>query len=62
MNLSAIETITLLEPNWIQPEFCYLLILLDVYMNWFITISSIEEESIRADPVYRWHGVRAAFD
>jgi len=52
--LSA-EATTILHPHRDKPEFGHLLVALDVHVGWFITITRIEEESVRAKTQDSWH-------
>ena len=44
-----------LEPNWIKPEFRYLIITLDMHVLRLIAITRIEKEPIRANSQYSRH-------
>ena len=37
-----------LQPDWVQPEFCYVLISLNMNVFLLVSIASIEEEPVRA--------------
>jgi hypothetical protein len=36
-----------LQTHWIKPEFCCLVLSLDMYMVWLITVTGIEEKTVR---------------
>ena len=48
LDLDSPESTTALQPDWIEPELCEVVVTLHVGVWWFIAITSIEEEPIRA--------------
>jgi hypothetical protein len=55
LDLDSPESTTALQPNRIEPELGEVVVALHVDMRWFIAITSIEEEAIRAKSQHRGH-------
>jgi hypothetical protein len=55
VDLDSRESTAALQPHRIQPEFCDIIITLDVYVRRLISIASVKEESIGTKTQNRWH-------
>jgi hypothetical protein len=50
VDLLSAEAAASLKPRGIEPEFGYLIVTLDMYVGRLLTITRIEEETVRASP------------
>ena len=55
LDLDSPESTTPLQPDWVEPELREVVVTLHVDMRWFIAVTSIEEEPIRAKSQRGWH-------
>ena len=57
LDLTSGKSATPLQPDRVEPELCEVVVTLHVDVRWFIAVTSIEEEPIRAKSQHRWHVV-----
>ncbi len=46
IDLFATKPPIILKPYWSKPKLCFILIAFNMYMGWFITVSSVAKETI----------------
>ena len=54
-DLDPRKSTTPLQPNWVEPEFCRLILTFYMHVRRFIAISRIEEEPKWSNSQNRWH-------
>jgi hypothetical protein len=54
-DLDSRKSTTSLQPDWVEPEFCHLILTFYMHMRRFIAISGVKEEPKWSNSQNRWH-------